>query len=43
MEDIFVPLPTKINIIHDRSAVCPDCGHPYTATATDEDEEDQCI
>jgi hypothetical protein len=43
MEHISVPQPTKINFIEDHSTVCPDCGHPYTATATDEDEEDQCI
>ena len=43
MEHISVPQPTKINVIEDHSTVCPDCGHPYTATATDEDEEDQCI
>ncbi len=36
LEQISAPQTTKINVIQDRGAVCPDCGRPYTATATDE-------
>jgi hypothetical protein len=36
LEQISVPQPTKINVIEDRSAVCRDCGRPYTVTAPDE-------
>jgi hypothetical protein len=36
MEQISVRQPTKINVIEDRSDVCPDCGHPYEAAVTGE-------
>ena len=41
LQQISVRLPTKIKVIHDRSTVCPDCGHPYGAPARD--AADQCI
>jgi hypothetical protein len=41
MEHTSVCQRTEMNVIVDNSTVCPDCGHPYTATATD--ESDQCI
>ena len=36
LERISVRQSTEIKVIEDLSAVCPDCGRPYTATAMEE-------
>ena len=35
LDQISFRHPTKINVIDDRSAVCPDCGHPYADTGAE--------
>jgi hypothetical protein len=35
LDQISFRQPTKINVIDDRSPVCPDCGRPYTDTAAE--------
>jgi hypothetical protein len=40
MQQISVRRPTEIKVVYDRSAACPDCGHPYEVTDTDKEQID---